>query len=1153
LLVIFNCTVSAQCFEGNACGEVIPCTYCLEFNIDIYETYLNNCNDCKTVWEFNDPSVIVEPASASQNYIGTAILPGSGTYSATGKVISGSGTVLFQCAGEVVGSAEICDEPIPFCLAAPGPGSIGHIPGLFQSNSNTGPYFIRVYVNVVRRPDGTGGQSNAAIDAAFERLKLDFTPHNIFFVRDCEIINILAPTNDYYDGSFYAASLMDMPNLQHDDGINFFFGPDEVVGNGFGSAYIVSNRMSVTGIWPKANWVNGVLEPFPVSISSTVSHEMGHCLGLQHTGESTTFDPINSCCELVNGSNGLSCGDFVPDTDADPRFWESTITTNGCDFNFTASNNGTCFSSLDIPYRDLNGQIYTPPVNNLMAPQQVIQQCIDGFTDGQGLRMRQIIAMSPVLQACLVQPDMVDVIVTTNTTWTITNTPNNGDFVLDGDLTIEPGATLTIDPGVTIHFGEQSKLIIKPNGQLLLSGTLTGLGACSQRYTWQGVKVWGSLPGNTQAVVNGIRAQGRIECNPGSLIENAKVGVQLYGPAYLRSGGQIRCFSSTFRNCKIAVEFAPYQNVTPGTTNPVANVSSFVNTNFDTDNLYPHQERFHSFLHMTGVDGILFYGCKLRNTQNTTGADIADYGYGVFANDAGFEFSPSLVSSFYGLGYGIYTARIVRNRPYRVRSATFENCFVGIRNLSVTGATIERNKFLMGSISSQILPPTKDRIGIVFETDVNGFRCEQNEFRNLGGQTPRTIGTICLNTGSLNKTIRRNRYYSLAFGNLANDQNANMSINDPGIRGLYYVCNQHFNVTRRDIAVPNGKIRDRQGVEVNLNGIIVYNATGNHFSYTGIDISNFGPSIEYYYDPSGPNQTPIVVEGNVVPIQAPESGCPEEILRDSDDITALKSSYATHLANYLDAKANYNTEANDQYLLQMAYAQRIMDETAYNVVSHAMYDSINYSQDTLQKWISKLNSREADIWLANEFLAQQDELSTISLLNSLNTKYQLSPDQQNDLTNYQGIVNLLNGESPYQLPTATQAILANFVHAGGSTEAWAKAIATLYGKHFPLEYVTDGIDERMENMTKLVGFDDVSIAPNPAKTYVQFSFTATKNVQHVSLSIFDTNGKRVHFQPQVSAMGHYIWRTENLPAGIYYYHVQGFEIGGSSGKIVLLK
>ena len=49
--------------------------------------------------------------------------------------------------------------------------------------------------------------------------------------------------------------------------------------------------------------------------TSTVAHEMGHCLGLYHTHNGTGDN--NGTPELVNGSNSSTAGDYITDTPAD--------------------------------------------------------------------------------------------------------------------------------------------------------------------------------------------------------------------------------------------------------------------------------------------------------------------------------------------------------------------------------------------------------------------------------------------------------------------------------------------------------------------------------------------------------------------------------------------------------------------------------------------------------------------------------------------------------------------------------------------------------------------------------------------------------------------------------------------------------------------
>lgn len=86
----------------------------------------------------------------------------------------------------------------------------------------------------------------------------------------------------------------------------------------------------------------------------TISHEIGHCLGLHHT-----FSSINGR-ECINGTNAFTAGDLIGDTKADPFSFDGAScyseTTNSCGTSYT----GDC----EDPCGDRN---YTPPYLNLMS------------------------------------------------------------------------------------------------------------------------------------------------------------------------------------------------------------------------------------------------------------------------------------------------------------------------------------------------------------------------------------------------------------------------------------------------------------------------------------------------------------------------------------------------------------------------------------------------------------------------------------------------------------------------------------------------------------------------------------------------------------------------------------------------------------------
>ena len=640
--------------------------------------------------------------------------------------------------------------------------------------------------------------------------------------------------------------------------------------------------------------------------------------------------------------------------------------------------------------------------------------------------------------------------------------------------------------------------------------------------------------------------------------------------------------NALFRNNTNGIDFANYLNFWPfafpaGQQGNARNyLGRFSRCAFVTDDDYPHTQPFNTFIYMSGVNGVNIAGTSFANQRTIEGNSIDDWGYGIQSVDAGFTvtgspdgivFPPSsfTFSGFRGLGYGIQAQTSTTNRPYIVRQTNFDRCFFGVRNWSVDAATVLFNNFSLGNLPS-IIPTQGDQVGIIFESDVTGFTCEENQFfdnGNTDGIT--TIGSICLNTGDQHKEIRRNTYTGLDIGNLANQQNA--FINPPNapiptFRGLYYDCNQNFNVvngTGLDFSVPDGIVRPWQGLETQTPTGVEYNAAGNRFSYTGIDFSNIGVALNYYYFPLGANQEPMATQGGVTELQAKENDCAqahcEPPCRTDGELEGIKADYHAKKASLTALNAAIGTNPTEQQTAARACYQYNMDKDAYMVALHIMYDTVHYHADSLRTWVANMNSVEGDLWLANHYLASGSSQLANNVLNAMAVKHNLSAEKQTDIADVKTISNAIAGHDPSNLgETILQTIQPIAFGADGWARGWARRLLTQHGRHFAPEYVkyAQGGGERQQGISRpTVVSSTVKVQPNPASDHVVFTLPSDTAAGSV-LQVYDMNGRTVAAFSGLQASGSLVWQTDGITSGIYFYRY--FSQGQSfSGKILLNK
>ncbi|MFT5822610.1 MAG: hypothetical protein ACI8ZM_003866 [Crocinitomix sp.] len=238
-------------------------------------------------------------------------------------------------------------------------------------------FCVKVYVHVVRRSDGSGGQSDSDVAEAMGILDMDFNPYYIYF--DWNNVTYIDDTEAFNNPAGNWLSFAD-----HEDGIDIYLFDDLVVhpitGLGYGQTTGVGDdsKLMLTG-----HWYGPDSTIFPLVTSRIISHEMGHVMFLWHTHHGTVTeggDP-DQCPELVNGSNSHICGDYITDSPADP----------GMGFNVDLETCEWLGSGTDS-----NGDPYDPDEHNAMSYSQ--PYCMEYLTFKQSIRMKTALAAIPHLQ-----------------------------------------------------------------------------------------------------------------------------------------------------------------------------------------------------------------------------------------------------------------------------------------------------------------------------------------------------------------------------------------------------------------------------------------------------------------------------------------------------------------------------------------------------------------------------------------------------------------------------------------------------------------------------------------------------------------------------------------------------------------------------------
>lgn len=313
------------------------------------------------------------------------------------------------------------------------------------------PYLIRVYFHICALDNGSlPAATLSQITDEFNILKADYASFNIcfLFAGVDYIFNTTLDTNfNVNSGDFNLYNPYKVPNC-----INVFY-QWKIKGNN--SSCPPPNYCGIAGY---AFFIpsNACLVSSGSIGSQTISHELGHCMGLFHTFEK------GFGYEAIDGSNSWIAGDQIQDTPADPLAWysvgNSCFSETGNFFTYT----GNC---LDPNFQSN----YTPPYTNIMSYWHHLNQVL---TQDQYVLMDAVLSdiLYIDIQACESPNNVTDgpgINVTSgyHMVSAVNTLTTSGNVFLGGSSksTLAAGSTVLLEPGFHADATNNAFVWIKPS------------------------------------------------------------------------------------------------------------------------------------------------------------------------------------------------------------------------------------------------------------------------------------------------------------------------------------------------------------------------------------------------------------------------------------------------------------------------------------------------------------------------------------------------------------------------------------------------------------------------------------------------------------------------------------------------------------------
>lgn len=241
-------------------------------------------------------------------------------------------------------------------------------------------------------------------------------------------------------------------------------------------------------------------------------------------------------------------------------------------------------------------------------------------------------------------------------------------------------------------------------------------------------------------------------------------------------------------------------------------------------------------------------------------------------------------------------------------------------------------------------------------------------------------------------------------------------------------------------------------------------------------------------------------------------------------------------------------------LNQMASYKHSYTEAAIAIVRSLLNDTV-VDNVALRGWLGNMNDIHADYDIISTYIADNDFNEALSFANLLPNLYGLEGAALDEHDDYMDLLYLYrdlhqDGRNIMQLNNTEKALVQHIADYG-TGKPKVMAISILEGAYNSTDYfychelnISGGgnrggglyVPISSETLGKMYGLS-IAAMPNPAQTWVVFSYTLPENVVNAVVTVTDMLGAVVGQYEVNSAAGEYVWNCTDVKPGVYYYTI----------------